>query len=679
MKRSTWLSALLLVFTGCASSAHSPLPRNKHVELVPTGERSREISGLDIPLAELPKVEDRVDVPGFEGASGWLNVDHPLEKAELKGRVVVVDFWTSCCINCLHTLPVLKQIEARFQGQPVVVVGVHSPKFENERGIDRLRDILRDNGIEHPVAVDANMAIWDAWGAQGWPTVAVLDAEGRAVWAGSGEPDADALTIIIASALAEARSKGKLATGELKGLRREPDRKGALRYPGKVLALDKGRLAVADTGHSRVILLDGRGGVEHVIGSGIAGKVDGSFDEARFSRPQGMVELDGDLYVADAGNHTIRKIDRKTRTVTTVAGTGELGYRKLSEDEQPAKSFALRSPWDLLRVGDTIYVALAGSHQIAAFDPKRGTLRLFAGNGHEARADGSLSDASFAQPSALATDGKEIFVLDSETSSVRAIDPQKGEVRTIVGRDLFVFGDVDGDSATARLQHPIGMTFAAGAIWVADSYNSKIKRVDPRTGETHTLLGGADRRDLDEPAGLSAGADALFVADTNHHRVLSLPIGKTGPIAEVALGSLKPPSAPARMAIRPSDLVLSLGTLKIAPGAASQVRVKWQIPSGTGVNEEAPLRVTWVEAPGLARVPDATRLEGAAAREGFTIMLEPARGISSASLLGVLEMVLCDEETHAACLPVRRTLKASVVVEPGASAPEVSIALPSAR
>src|SRR5262249_41022506 len=250
--------------------------------------------------------------------------------------------------------------------------------------------------------------------------------------------------------------------------------------------------------------------------------------EASFNQPEGMAESGGDLYVADTYNHLIRKIDRRARLVTTVAGTGELGHGALDREEKPARSLSLRSPWDLLTVKGTIYVAMAGTHQIAAFDPRRETLRLFAGNGREARVDGPLLSASFAQPSALATDGKEIFVLDSETSSVRSIDPVKGQTRTVVGRDLFVFGDVDGDRTTTRLQHPIGMTFADGAVWVADSYNSKVKRVDPRTGVTHTVLGGADRSELAEPAGLSASASALFVADTNHHRVLRLPLSRKG-------------------------------------------------------------------------------------------------------------------------------------------------------
>jgi thiol-disulfide isomerase/thioredoxin len=692
MKQNAWLSAVAaLVLSGCVGGCVGgtgvPLSRTPEAPLKTTGEVSRASEGPPVELVELPKADARIDVPGFDGATAWLNVNHALTKEALKGRVVVVDFWTSCCINCMHTIPTLQKIEERFHGQPVVVIGVHSPKFDEEQKVERLRDFLRVNRIEHPIAVDAEMAIWRAWGVEGWPTVAVLDVAGKAIWAASGEPGEDELTRIVASALAEGRAQGKLARGELPGVRAEKESATALRYPGKVLALESGGLAIADTGHNRIVLLDKGGRVQAVVGSGQKGKLDGAFADASFNQPQGMTESGGDLYVADTSNHLIRKIDPSARVVTTVAGTGELGAKPLDREEKPARSFPLRSPWDLLDVKGTIYVAMAGAHQIAAFDPKRKSIRLFAGNGREARVDGPLLEASFAQPSALATDGKELFVLDSETSSVRALDAAKGQVRTVVGLDLFVFGDVDGDRTTTRLQHPIGMTFADGAVWVADSYNSKLKRIDPRTGVTRTVLGGSDRRDLAEPAGLAAGPGALFIADTNHHRVLRLPLASKGsarpePLAlqdlAAPLEGIAGPAAPRKVTVNPADPVASLGTIRIPPNASSQIRVRWELPSGTGVNEAAPFRVVWTEAPGLARIPDAARANGAEVQGGFDVPIEPAAGAKSASLTGVLDMVVCDIVTHAVCVPVRRTLKASFAIEAGATPSSPAIALPTA-
>lgn len=486
--------------------------------------------GLEGPIVPLPEEADRIEVPGFDGAAQWLNVERPLSLADLRGRVVIVDFWTSCCINCLQTFPTLKRLEEAFHGLPVVVVGIHSPKFDEEGDAERLVDIVLDNRIEHPVASDPEMKVWRAWGVEAWPTVAVLDTNGKALWAGAGEPDYDELSAIVRSVLRQADAKGALAKGPLPGQRPEKDTSGVLRYPGKVTALADGGMAIADTGHDRIVIVDAEGKVTDIVGSGAEGKKDGSFAEAAFARPAGMAEVLGDLYVADTASHAIRRIDRKAKTVTTVAGTGELGGMIRDDAPRPALSTALRSPWDLVTVGDAMFVALAGSHQIGLFSPKTSEIRLFAGSGREARIDGALLDAAFAQPSALALskDGGELFVLDSETSSVRAIDLKSRVVRTVVGKDLFVFGDVDGDRETTRLQHPIGMAWADGALFVADTYNSKIKRVDPVTGVTKTLLGGRDDQLVDEPAGLAVIGGDLIVADTNHHRIVRVPKKGTG-------------------------------------------------------------------------------------------------------------------------------------------------------
>ena len=680
MSRKAWISLALVGLLGCGAgaavykhSAGAPPPAR-------TGQTVSEPSGPPIDLVELPPADQRIRVPGFAGSGAWLNVDHALGLDELAGRAVLVDFFTSCCINCMQTIPTLQKIEERFHGQPLVVVGVHSPKFEEEQELERLRDFVRDNRLVHPVASDGSMAVWKAWGIEGWPTLVLLDVEGKAIWGGSGEPDEKELTSLIASVIEEGRAKGKLAKGELRGLRREPDTSGPLRYPGKVLALADGGLAVSDTGHDRVVLLDRAGAVTAVIGTGSAGPADGAFDGASFDRPEGLTEDGGSLYVADTGNHMLRKIDRQARTVVTVAGTGALGMRRLGPEEVPATEFALRSPWDVLSLRGTIYVALAGSHQIAAFDPRRGTLRLFAGNGREAREDGPTMGSSFAQPSALATDGKEIFVLDSETSSVRAIDPAKGKVRTVVGEDLFVFGDVDGDRTVARLQHPIGLAYAEGALWVADSYNSKLKRVDPVTGATKSILGGRDRKVLDEPAGLTIAGGFITIADTNHHRLVRTRLGGSAlePIALAGLEAPRPKAAPVH--VDPSAPIASLGTLRVPAGKPSRLHVGWKLPQGTGVNEAAPFRVVWAEMRGLTRVPEPLRTTGASAQQGFDFSVEPAAGASSGSLIGVLDLVICDIETHRVCVPVRRTLKADFAV---ADAPDqgavATVELPAAR
>ena len=379
----------------------------------------------------LPAIADRKPAADFAGATAWLNADRALVPADLDGRVVVIDFWTSCCINCLHTLPILADLEKRHASDPVLVIGVHSPKFDAETESERLRAALAENEITHPVAVDGVMKIWNAWHAQAWPTVLVLDAKRRVVWRTSGEPKRDELEGYVSAALAEGRREGILKNEKLAALKPESVDTGPLAFPGKIAALEGGAFAVSDTGHHRIVVLDASFAVKEVIGSGLAGMTDGGYAEASFKKPQGLA-VSGDLvYVADTENHALRVIDRKARTVKTVAGTGEIAHTHFTEKGK-ARETALRSPWDLAVVKDSVYVALAGSHVIALFDPKSGTIEPFAGDGAERRYDEKGLDASFAQPSGLATDGTTLWSADSETSSIRAITIATRVVKTLV-------------------------------------------------------------------------------------------------------------------------------------------------------------------------------------------------------------------------------------------------------
>ena len=130
--------------------------------------------------------------------------------------------------------------------------------------------------------------------------------------------------------------------------------------------------------------------------------------------------------------------------------------------------------------------------------------------------DGPPSQANFAQPSALATDGVNLYVADSETSSVRAVPLSgQGTVRTIVGSGLFTFGDIDGLGPKVRLQHALGLTWLDGKLFVADTYNDKLKTLDPKTKSAKEFLKG-----FDEPGGVFASGGLLYVADTNNHRIM---------------------------------------------------------------------------------------------------------------------------------------------------------------
>jgi thiol-disulfide isomerase/thioredoxin len=641
----------------------------------------------------LPPVAERAPGGDFTGATAWLNAERALVPADLEGRVVVIDFWTSCCINCLHTLPILSELEKRHEADPVLVVGVHSPKFDAETESERLRAAIAENSITHPVAVDGAMKIWTAWHAQSWPTVIVLDAKRRVVWRASGEPNKEALEAHVLAALEEGRRDGILKKEKLAAVKPEAVDTGPLAFPGKIVALEGGFFALSDTGHHRVVILDASFAVRDVIGTGLAGLTDGGYAEASFKKPQGLAASGDLLYVADTENHAVRVIDRKARTVSTVAGTGEIAHTRMHGSGK-ARETPLRSPWDLVVVKGLVYVALAGSHVIALLDPKAGTIEPWAGDGVERRHDDKGLEASFAQPSGLTTDGTTLWVADSETSSIRSVSLANREVKTLVGKDLFVFGDVDGSPDVARLEHPLGVAVLGRALFVADTYNSKIKRLDLATSSTRTLVGGRDHKELFEPTGLvarpagSGGKDAeLIVLDTKHHRLARVVVNADGE-AKVEPIAIKGLSAPTRgIAVKgaegaaPPPPSVKIEASNVAVRAAgTTVRMVWDAPKGTGLNEDAPFKVRWKKSEGLSETPADTKTTGASVKKAFDVVVKPAAGAAQARLEGELDLVVCDVDTHAVCVPVRRALDLSfAVTKDGAADTELKVTLPEAK
>jgi DNA-binding beta-propeller fold protein YncE len=487
--------------------------------------RERPLSGLGSARAQ--ENIKRVKAPDklFEGGVAWINTANPIKLADLKGKIVVLDFWTFCCINCIHTLPDLAKLEKKY-AKEVVVIGVHSAKFDNEKVTENIRKAVNRYRIAHPVVNDANMAVWNSIGIESWPTLAVIDPEGYFVYADGGEGQYDAVAKTVDSLIEKYKGKGLNEEPMRFDLAKSADPAGSpLYFPGKLLAdAATDRLFIADSTNNRVVVTDLGGKRVAVAGTGVAGKADGPFTQAQFDDPQGLA-LDGDtLYVADRKNHLIRALDLKGQTVRTVAGTGEQDRGSRFRGGEALK-VGLNSPWDLLRSGRTLYIAMAGHHQIWTINLDSMELSPYAGNGRENIRDGALRDANFAQPSGLTTDGRTLYVADSEVSAVRALplaDP-KGEVTTLVGEGLFKFGDADGTGRAARLQHALAVAWHDGKLIVADTYNSKLKTLDPATKECKTFLseggGWLEGRAFNEPAGLSVANGKLYVADTNAHRV----------------------------------------------------------------------------------------------------------------------------------------------------------------
>jgi hypothetical protein len=424
----------------------------------------------------------------------------------------------------------LRDLERRFPGT-LAVIGVHSGKYHTERVTARIREAANRLGNDHPIVNDRQFRVWRGYAVTAWPTIVIIDPTGRVLGQHAGEFTADELAPVLERMVEPFEAAGHLVRGEAHAEPDPPERApGTLRYPGKV-AVDGGRIAIADSGHHRILAgrltSDGRGArIERIIGGPEAGLADGAAEEARFRDPQGMA-FDGDrLFVADAGNHAIRVVHLGMGEVATVAGTG--AQLRTMDD---LRAGALSSPWDVALAAGTLYVAMAGIHQLWALDLAARTGRPHSGTRAEAIVDGRHGEAALAQPMGLAADGERIWFVDAESSAVRWADcDPRGGVGTVVGTGLFDFGDRDGVGDDARLQHPQGIArHPDGRLLVADSYNDALRWVDPASRRVETWVRG-----LHEPAGVALGARHAYVADTNAHRIAWVELA-SGEVGEVRL------------------------------------------------------------------------------------------------------------------------------------------------
>ncbi|MGB2571426.1 NHL domain-containing thioredoxin family protein [Micromonospora citrea] len=511
----------------------------------------------------------RVRAPQLRGR-GWLNTGgRELGPADLRGRIVLLDFWTFCCINCLHVLDELRPLEEKY-ADVLVVIGVHSPKFEHEKDPDALVAAVERYGVHHPVLDDPELDMWQQYAAKAWPTLAVIDPEGYVVATMAGEGHAEGLTRLIDDLIATHEAKGTLRRGDGPYVPpAEPET--ALRFPGKAVVLDGGNLLVSDSArHSLVELApDGETPVRR-IGSGVRGRADGPAGSAGFSEPQGLcllpahaAEVAGyDLVVADTVNHLLRGVKLATGEVVTVAGTGRQWRSTADDHAHDALSVDLSSPWDLAWYDGRVVIAMAGIHQLWWFDPIKRTAGMYAGTTVEALRDGPLAEAWMAQPSGLSVsaDGTRLWVADSETSAVRYVE--NGVLGTAVGQGLFDFGHVDGPAERALLQHPLGVcALPDGSVLIADTYNGAVRRFDPGTGQVSTVADG-----LAEPSDLVLTADGdVLVVESAAHRLTRLAPGVLS-----AAGAVTVDGPRHKLERKPTDVAAGEVTLDVvftpAPG-----------------------------------------------------------------------------------------------------------------
>ena len=587
----------------------------------------------------------------------WLNTgDRQLDLEALRGKIVVLDFWSFCCINCLHVLDELRPLEEKYS-DVLVTVGVHSPKFEHEADPQALAAAVDRYEITHPVLDDPELKTWDAYTARAWPTLVVLDPEGYIVAHLSGEGHVQGLESLVEELVAEHDAKGTLHRGDGPYVPR-PRPEGDLRFPGKSVRLPDGSFLVTDTGHHRLVQLeDDLTTVRRAIGSGTKGWADGPADVARFNEPQGVAllpesvraDLGYDLIVADTVNHRLRGVELSTGKVRTLAGNGvqrlldDARARGVDPNEIPADAVptdvALSSPWDVLwsTAADTLVIAMAGTHQLFSFDPRTGQVAVLAGTGDEGLRDGAATESWFAQPSGLAEDSAgTVWVADSESSALRRVRfDESGAVTSVdspIGEGLFDFGFRDGAADQARLQHCLGVAVLPdNSVAIADTYNGAIRRYDPSTHKVSTLTRG-----LAEPSGVildsSDEQPVMVVVEANSHRLVRVPVPKDAQTVDEGAAQMQRKRTP----IAPGDLDL---VVRFSAPAGQKLDTRWGDPTQLKVSSS----------------PAEALVDGDGTAQGLTRTLRLADGVTEGVLHITARAAACDGSPdgeipeHAAC------------------------------
>ncbi len=508
----------------------------------------------------------------------WLNTQRPLTAEDLAGRMILIDFWTFCCINCIHVIPDLQYLEHKF-GNKLTVIGVHSAKFRNEQDRNNIRAAIIRYGIEHPVVNDKDFVIWQSFSVHAWPTFVLITPAGRVDTIYSGEGHRKALEFAIDRLIKEYTTTIQTAPLPI-ALEKDKVPETFLRFPGKLEFVQDFQgspaLFIADSGNNRILGARLSGEVFLEIGNGTQGNRDGSFTQAQFNTPQGLTYHDTILYVADMGNNSIRRIDLLANLVQTLDTT---------------RGFS--SPWDIILYpsDNELTIAMAGTHQLWVYDLTTQLPRVIAGNGRESIDDGAYPFNTLAQPSGLSVDRNKLYFVDAETSSLRVFF--NGIVSTLIGTGLFDFGYAEGKRGVGLLQHPLGLDadHESPTIYIADSYNHAIRRFDrvtqelknySGTGQPGSVLGTLEQTQYNEPNDIVIGQGLFYIADTNNHRILILdPVKRM-----VSLFNIMP-KKPAPLCVEPELLpnLKKSSPIEVASGKPITVYIG---TSAIEINREGP-------------------------------------------------------------------------------------------
>jgi DNA-binding beta-propeller fold protein YncE len=460
----------------------------------------------------------RLSAPEFPDHVEWFNVESPIRLSEQQNRVVLLNFSTYCPLQCTQTLEVLQYLENKYH-DGVVVIGIHGPRFPSEKTSDHLQKAINRSQVRHPVINDDELHLWRTYGIRTSPTIVVIDPRGVIVGAVSGENKRYKLDRVTGYLLSRMKTSSTARTSAYT-LRTVPEQAHTLSFPGRILAT-RNRVFIADSGHNRILETTLQGHVIRHYGNNTPGFIDGNGPTAAFDNPQGMV-IDGDyLYVADTGNHAIRRIHLHSDDVVTIAGTGRPGGLPDGDYFNNPLEVNLNAPCGLALVANVVYIAMAGFNQIWSLSLVTNTLEVFAGSGEKGLRDGASRIASFAQPSALTILGNTLYAVDPESSAIRTVDLATRSVTTIAGQGPFEYGDCDGPACDARFQYPLDINAdqRGRSLWVADTYNNKIKKIEINNNIVSSMQVGCR---LNEPGGLAFSDNTLYIANTNLHEIVRI-------------------------------------------------------------------------------------------------------------------------------------------------------------
>lgn len=470
----------------------------------------------------------------------WININAALTLEKLKGHVILLNFWTYSNINSINIIADLNWLETKYKGRPLVIIGIHQPTFENQKRIENVQSAVKRYKIQYPVLIDNEKQLGNNYSIHILPAFILINTTGRIIGAVTGEGKKTMLDNVIAAALVQGRNENTLIAEAIVERYVEKHEESILSFPSKIDIENKGKfLFISDSGNNRVLQVEleepYKGKIVDVIGGREAGKEDGTYSSVRFNDPQGITYYDNTLYVADRGNHIIRKVDLIKRKVTTIAGSGVQGYMRYYCGE--ATEVSLNSPQDVTVDGQYLYIAFAASHQIWRFNLEKQIIETFTGTGNKGLVDGTSDTALLAQPAGIEVEGNQLYLVDSETSSFRYVDILTGEVKTYIGKESAESGMENGNFTEALLQYPLGLDVAGDKVFIADTYNHAIRVADISMNVIKTIIDSVQNKicviddkvcgelPLYEPCDVVYFNNKLYIADTNNHLIRGFDLG----------------------------------------------------------------------------------------------------------------------------------------------------------